>query len=106
MNTSDPRHIEAAKAAFIREFNRQHLRTGLLLGCMLAIVLVVYRGLPPPWNGVGMACGSAIYMTGFLMLRPDSLRSRTGSRLPAIGLVSFLWLIAILSLVVALLGQG
>ncbi len=103
MQTTDPDKIEAAKAAFIREFHRQQIRAALSIALTLAVALVLYRGVPQPWNAVAMGFGGALYMTGFLVLRPDSMRSRTGSKLPAIGLVTFLWTVAILATVTVLM---
>ena len=104
MKTSDPEALEAAKREFIKEYNRQQLRAGLSLALTLAVAVVLYRGLPAPWNGVALAWGPAVAMTGMLLLRPQSMLGRNGSKVPAIILISFLWVVAIGSVVVTFLG--
>jgi hypothetical protein len=42
-----------------------------------------------------MSISPAIYMTGYLYLYPNSLRSSSGSLFTAVCLVAFLWLSAV-----------
>jgi hypothetical protein len=99
MKPSDSQSVEEAKAVFVREFHRQQIRSALKLAFLIGIAYVLYRFCPRPWNGAVLAVAPAVYMTGLLALRPQALRSKTGSLAPAIGLVSFLWCVAIFAAV-------
>jgi len=99
MKPTDSQSVEAAKAVFVREFYSQQIRSALKLALLLGIAYLLYRFCPRPWNGALLGMSPAVYMTGMLALRPQSLRSKTGSLAPAIGLVSFLWCVAIFAAV-------
>ena len=90
-----------------QEWNRQQYKAALmLLITMVAcgILLVSPSYLPARYASMVMSIGPAIYMTGYLYLYPNSLRSRSGSLFTAVCLVAFLWLGAVGVTVASLLG--
>ena len=86
---------------------RQQTHTGLVslvvtLACVAA--LFILPQLTPPYDVMSMGLGSAAGLTALLVFNPKSLRSRGGSLVPAWFLVAALWLLAVVSTVVSLIG--
>jgi hypothetical protein len=85
-----------------RGFNQlewtQHYKAALMLmmtmvACCILLAAPLY--VSARYAGMVLSISPAIYMTGYLYLYPNSLRSSSGSLLTAVCLVAFLWLNAI-----------
>ena len=70
----------------------------------VAILFILPEYLTPPFDVMFMGLGAAAMFTVFSYLYPDSLRSRSGSLVPAYCLVAALWVLAVVSTVVSLIG--
>lgn len=81
-----------------QEWNRQQSKAALmaiimLVGCGMLVASPTY--LPARYACMVMSIGPAIYMTVYLYLYPNSLRSSSGSLFTAVCLVAWLWLSAV-----------
>ena len=72
-----------------------------LFYALIAIVLCFYS---PFCIRVMREAGPAVVVTAYLWLFPDSLRSRSGSLVPAISLAALLWLGAAVVFVLSFFG--
>ena len=106
MEASDAQSIEVAKAALLQRLRAQQeakLGTVLLL-CNVVLLFILPQHVPSPFDGIAMGIGAAISFTMFFVLKPESLRSRRGSLIPAICLVAAMWLFAAATTVISLIG--
>ena len=103
MNKSTKHSNDAMMVAHQRgfnqqEWNRQQYKAALMLMITMVacgILLASPSYLPARYAGMVMSISPAIYMTGYLYLYPNSLRSSSGSLFTAVCLVAFLWLSAV-----------
>ena len=90
-----------------QEWTRQQYEAGLMtiiamVACGMLLASPTY--LPTRYACMVMSIGPAIYMTGYLYLSPNSLRSSSGSLFTAVCLVALIWLSAAGFTVASLLG--
>ncbi len=81
-----------------QEWNRRQYRAAFTLLktlCVCGLVLAAPLFWPNSYTGIVLGTFPAIYMSGYLYLSPNSLRSRNGSLSTARFLVAFLWLVAL-----------
>lgn len=81
-----------------QEWNRQQYKAALMLMITMVawgILLASPSHLSARYACMVMSISPAIYMTGYLYLYPNSLRSSSGSLFTAVCLVAFLWLSAV-----------
>ena len=102
-NMNDP-STHAAMVARQQKLNRQQTHTGLVfLVVTVAIVFIIPEYLTPPYDVMWMSFGSAALFSVFFYLYRESLRSRSGSLVPARCLVAALWMSAAVTAVVSLI---
>ena len=70
----------------------------------VATLFILPEYLTPPYDVMFMSFGSATLLAVFLYLNPKPFRSRGGSLVPAFCLVAALWLLAVVSTVLSLIG--
>ena len=124
MKTTEERDIEMVRAlearrAWQRENNKQQNKVALLqrlraqqetklgillLVCNVVLLFILPQYFPSPFDSIAMGIGAAISFTIFFFLKPESLRSRRGSLIPAICLVAAMWLFAAVTTVISLIG--
>ena len=105
MNEPSTHASDAAMAARQQTQNRQQTQAGLVLVVVaVATLFILPEYLTPPYDVMSMGFGSAAILTVFLYLYPESFRSRGGSLVPAFCLVAALWLLAVVSTVLSLIG--
>ena len=104
MKAPDAQSIEVAKAACLQRVRtRQQTKAGILL-CNVVLLFILPQLFPSPFDCIAMGIGGAISFTIFFFLKPESLRSRRGSLIPAICLVVAMWLFAAVTTVISLIG--
>lgn len=111
MNTSMP-HSRDSLAESKQSYNQLAANREQNTAALLSMLLIVVFGfllfapeyLPSGLVGIVLGVVPAIYMTAYLHRYPDSLRNRRGSLVTAIGLVAFLWLVAVASVAAILAG--
>jgi hypothetical protein len=84
---------------------RQQNRAGLLLLITIVVLFILPQFIPSPFGEMVMVFGSAIVLTTYVYLQPDSFRSRSGSLTMAICLVTAMWLGAVVVTVISLIGR-
>ncbi len=109
MKTSEERDIEMVRAleagrAWQRENNKQQNKVALSLIPTIVAIFILPQYLQSPFDTIAMGIGAAISFTIFFFLKPESLRSRRGSLIPAISLVAAMWLFAAVTTVISLIG--
>ena len=105
MKSSEVEDMEKA-VAFLKAHNREQIRSVLAMALTVAIVLVLPHFVPSPFDGMVMGFGSAICLTAYVWLKPDTFRSRSGSLTTAKCLVAELWLFAVVGTAFSLAGSG
>ena len=96
---------DAAMTARQQTLNRQQTWAGLvLLVVTVATLFILPQYLTSPYEDISMGFGSAAILTTFLCLYPESFRSRGGSLVPALCLVVALWLSAVATTALSLIG--
>ena len=96
---------DAAIAARQQTLNRQQTQAGIAqLAVTVVTLFILPKYLASPYDGIAMGFGSAAILTVFLYLHPAPFRSRSGSLVPAVWLVVALWLLAVVTTAVTLLG--
>ena len=96
-------HTESTPTLSTREFDQQAWNRQQFQGALLTLLALVGSGfiltspnyLPTKLAGIMLSIGPAVFMSGFLLLSPHSLRNSNGSLSTAIALIAFLWLIAV-----------
>lgn len=105
MNEPTTHADDAAMVARQQTLNRRQTQAGLVLAIVaVATLFILPQYLTPPYGGMSMGFGSAAILTVLLYLNPESLRSRGGSLVPACCLVAALWLSAVVTTVLSLIG--
>jgi hypothetical protein len=105
MNEPTTHARDAAMATRQQTQNRQQTQAGLVwVVVAVATLFILPEYLTPPYDVMFMSFGSAALLTVFLCLHPESFRSRSGSLVPAFFLVAALWLLAVVSTVLSLIG--
>ena len=105
MNEPTTHARDAAMATRQQTQYRQQTQAGLVwVVVAVATLFILPEYLTPPFDVMFMGLGAAAMLTVFLYLYPDSLRSRGGSLVPAFCLVAALWLLAVVSTVLSLIG--
>lgn len=108
-------HVEGAMmVSHQHEFNQQEWSRKQYRAALMAVITMVACGmllaspsyLPDRYACLVMSIGPAIYMTVYLYLYPNSLRSSSGSLFTAICLVVCLWLSAVGFAVASLLAAA
>ena len=103
MNKSTEHSNDAMMVAHQQGFNQQAQNRQQYQAALMVIITMVACGIllaSPSYLSARYACmvmsiGPAIYMTVYLYLYPNSLRSSSGSLFTAVCLVAFLWLSAV-----------
>jgi len=104
MTTHEVSNLQKANV-FLQEWNRQHNRASILMAIPILAGFVLARFAPPVLGNIGMAAGPAIGLTIGLALIPRDFRSRSGSLTPAIWLVAAMWIAALGTVVLSLMGR-
>ena len=89
--------------AYLRACTKQHNGAGLLMAVLL-LASFVLASAPPFLGNTAMAGGGALGLTIELFLLPTAFRSRSGSLIPAICLVTGMWIVAVAVAVFSLVG--
>ena len=94
-HSNDAKLVNNQRGFNQQEWNRQQYKAGLMvmitmIGCGILLTSPSY--LSARYACMVMSISPAIYMTAYLYLYPNSLRSSSGSLFAAVGLVAFLWL--------------
>lgn len=105
MKALDAETIEADRAAFLRECKRRQKRGALLSAIAIVVLFILPLFIPSPFGVMVMGFGSAILMTTYVYLQPESFRDRGGSLIAAICLVTAMWIAAVISTVFSLIGR-
>lgn len=103
MKTIEVENLEKANHS-CQEWNRQHHRAALFMAVPLIFGFLAARIAPPTVGNISMAVSSAMAFSLGVCLIPNDFRSRSGSLTPAMGLVAALWIAALVTAVVTLLG--
>lgn len=104
MNMPEVLSQEEADAA-LEERTRQHYKATLLIAALLVVCYVIAQAAPPVSEYIAMTVGPALGMTLMVSVMRESFRSRSGSMTPAICLIAFMWIMAVVVSVMALAGQ-
>ena len=107
MNEPSTHESDTAMAAGQQQqtLNRQQTQTGLVLLAVTGTTLLILpRYLTSPYDVMSMGFGAAAILTTLLYLYPELLRSRGGSLVPAFCLVVALWLSAVVTTALSLIG--
>ena len=104
MKTNEAQQIEATKSAFLAAQTKLQIQAAFLNLLIWIVVFVLPGFLPAPFDQIVMGVGCAVSFTAYFCLFPQTLRSRSGSLVPAYCLLAFVWLAAAVGILVSLFG--
>lgn len=104
MKAAEAPEMETA-TALLRARAKQQSRAAVLAILAIAVLFVLPRLIPSPFDVVAMGFGSAALFNAVVLLNPDSFRNRSGSLTTAVCLATALWLCAVVGTVFSLTGR-
>ena len=90
---------------FSLDRTRQQNRATLLMVFTLVIIFILPQFIPAPFGEMVMGFGATISFTAYVLLQPDSFRSRSGSLMQAICLVTAMWILLVVVTALKLIGR-
>jgi hypothetical protein len=102
MKTNEAQKIEEAKAAFLAAQTKQQTKAAFLGMLTLFVIFIMPRFVPAPFGQVVMAVGAAASFSAYFYMYPQTLRSRSGSLVPAFCLLALIWLCAAVPILLSL----
>jgi hypothetical protein len=102
MKTNEAQKNEEAKAAFLAAQSKQQTKAAFLCLLALFVIFVLPRFVPAPFGLIVMGGGAAASFSAYFCLLPQTLRSRSGSLVPAFCLLVFIWLCAAVPILLSL----
>jgi len=102
MKTNEVQKIEETKAAFLAAQTKQQTKAAFLCLLALFVIFILPRLVPAPIGLIIMGVGGAASFSAYFCLFPQTLRSRSGSLVPAFCLLAFIWLCAVVPILLSL----